>query len=86
MLGIFVAARVRQPHRFPVARIQHRSEYSVPRPEKFIKAFFRAEDGDEGCNVKVFQNALAETEQPRMRAGKVDAFAFYPPITSSDHP
>ena len=45
--------------------------------KKFIKAFFRAEHGDEGCNVKVFQNALTEPWRPRTRAGKVDAFAFY---------
>ena len=44
---------------------------------KFIKAFFRAEHGDEGCNVKVFQNAFADPWKPRTRRGKVDAFAFY---------
>ena len=45
--------------------------------KKFIKAFFRAEHGDEGCNVKVFQNALADPWKPRTRRGKLDAFAFY---------
>lgn len=44
---------------------------------KFIKAFFRAEHGDEGCNVRVEQNDLAGSWLPRMRGGKVDAFAFY---------
>lgn len=45
--------------------------------KKFIKAFFRAENGDEGCNIKVFQNALAEAWKPRTRRGRLDAFAFY---------
>ena len=45
--------------------------------KKFIKAFFRAEHGDEGCNVKVFQNDLADPWKPRTRLGKLDAFAFY---------
>jgi hypothetical protein len=44
---------------------------------KFIKAFFRAEHGDEGCNVKVFQNAFTEPWKPRTHGGKIDAFAFY---------
>lgn len=45
--------------------------------KKFIKAFFRAQHGDEGCNVKVFQNAFAEPWKPRTRRGRLDAFAFY---------
>jgi hypothetical protein len=45
--------------------------------KKFIKTFFRAEHGDEGCNIKVLQNALAEPWKPRTRRGKLDAFAFY---------
>jgi hypothetical protein len=45
--------------------------------KKFIKTFFRAQYGDEGCNIKVFQNAFTEAWTPRMRQGKVDAFAFY---------
>lgn len=45
--------------------------------KKFIKAFFRAEHGDEGCNVKVRQNAFAEPWIPRRRHGHDDAFAFY---------
>jgi hypothetical protein len=45
--------------------------------KKFIKAFFRAEHGDEGCNIKVFQDAITEPWRPRTRRGKIDAFAFY---------
>ena len=45
--------------------------------KKFVKAFFRAEHGDEGCNIKVFQNALAAPWKPRTRRGRLDAFAFY---------
>lgn len=44
---------------------------------KFIKAFFRAQHGDEGCNLKVFQNAFADPWKPRTRQGRLDAFAFY---------
>ena len=45
--------------------------------KKFIKAFFRDAHGDEGCNIKVFQNALEAEWKPRTRRGKIDAFAFY---------
>lgn len=44
---------------------------------KFIKAFFRAEHGSEGCNVKVAQNPFAEPWIVRERKGRPDAFAFY---------
>jgi hypothetical protein len=44
---------------------------------KFIKAFFRGRNGDEGCNVKVEQNRLSEPWIPRTRNGGIDAFAFY---------
>lgn len=45
--------------------------------KKFVKAFFQAEHGDEGCNIKVFQNDFAEPWKPRTRHGRIDAFAFY---------
>ena len=44
---------------------------------KFIKAFFRGRNGEEGCNVKVEQNQLSEPWIPRLRNGGIEAFAFY---------
>jgi hypothetical protein len=44
---------------------------------KFIKAFFRGRNGDEGFNVKVEQNRLSEPWLARLRNGRLDAFAFY---------
>ncbi len=44
--------------------------------QKFVKAFFRAEHGDEGCSIKVFQNPFGDPWKPRTRQGRLDAFAF----------
>jgi hypothetical protein len=44
---------------------------------KFIKAFFRAEYGEEGCNVRVAQNPLGSPWLVQRRNGKPNAFAFY---------
>ena len=47
------------------------------RLRKFIKAFFRDERGDEGCNIKVAQNDLTQPWLPRLRGGRLQPFAFY---------
>jgi len=44
---------------------------------KFIKAFFRAEYGEEGCNIRVAQNRFADPWMAQQRNGKPNAFAFY---------
>lgn len=44
---------------------------------KFIKAFFSAEHGEEGCNMRVFQGALDAPWVPRTRQGKMEGYAFY---------
>ncbi len=52
---------------------------------KFMKAFFTTEHGAEGCNLRVFQSALAAPWVPRTRHGKPDAFAFYL-VSDQDEP
>lgn len=65
-----------------LAGYEWRGYYTAPNVrylglKKLIKAFFRAEHGDEGCDIKVFQNAFADPWKPRTRRGRLDAFAFY---------
>jgi hypothetical protein len=44
---------------------------------KFIKAFFRGEYGEEGCNVRVAQSDLSEPWRQLLRNGRIRPYAFY---------
>jgi hypothetical protein len=44
---------------------------------KFIKGFFRGENGDEGSNVRVRQSGLHDPWQPILRDGRIQPWAFY---------
>lgn len=44
---------------------------------KFTKAFFRADHGDEGCNIKIWQDGLDAPWRPRLLRNAVDTFAYY---------